>query len=218
LENSNTVVSSILNYIKSIPVVKNLNLSSYLIKPVQRLCKYPLLLRELKKNTPIEFDPEEIHQRGFERAAKLMEKVVSDINGKISNDEKLQSLIKEYIGKDNEYLLSNQIFLKEGKMKMIKDLKKNISDDVNILMFNQKLIIIKSKAFSKSVIEIGFHKILTIQSTEKRVNGIDLIYSGDEGREAKRMILSCESYSDKLLWIHEIEDNIHAQRVLSGTF
>ncbi|KAF2076449.1 hypothetical protein CYY_002252 [Polysphondylium violaceum] len=217
LESSNNLVSSILNYIKSLPTVKNLNLSSYLIKPVQRLCKYPLLLRELKKTTPIENDPEEIHQRGFERAAKLTETIVKNINSKISNDEKIQSLIKEYCSKDNDYLLANQIFLKEGKMKMVKDQKKNISDIV-ILMCNQKLLLIKAKAFSKSIVEIGFHKIINIQPTEKRVNGIDLIYGGEEGREANRIILSCESYSDKLLWIHEIEDNVHAFKVLGGSF
>lgn len=34
------------------PVTKGLNLTSYLIKPIQRICKYPLLLEELLKQTP----------------------------------------------------------------------------------------------------------------------------------------------------------------------
>lgn len=29
-----------------------MNLTSYLIKPVQRLCKYPLLVREILRSTP----------------------------------------------------------------------------------------------------------------------------------------------------------------------
>jgi RhoGEF domain len=43
---------SFCNYTQSRPESHNLDLPSFLIKPVQRVCKYPLLLREMIKNTP----------------------------------------------------------------------------------------------------------------------------------------------------------------------
>jgi len=37
--------------VKSLPQSRSLDLESYLIKPVQRVCKYPLLINDLLKTT-----------------------------------------------------------------------------------------------------------------------------------------------------------------------
>lgn len=51
-------------------------LTSYLSKPTQRLCKYPLLLRELLKNTP----STHVDHTPVEEAAKQIDVVVKSVN------------------------------------------------------------------------------------------------------------------------------------------
>jgi len=61
-----------------VPAIRGLDLSSYLIKPVQRLCKYPLLLKELLKYTLLA-DP---GYASLEKAYVKINEVASYVNDK----------------------------------------------------------------------------------------------------------------------------------------
>ncbi|KYQ91850.1 hypothetical protein DLAC_07655 [Tieghemostelium lacteum] len=210
---NNSLVNNCLQMIKLLPSSKNLGISSYLIKPVQRLCKYPLLLRELKKSVP----EENPHHRAYERSAKLMESIVSAINGKIAMEEKINSLIQT-MGKEYENILISKILIKEGKMKVLNEETNNIKEIMAYLL-EDKLIFHSKGKFKKKVIVLYFEKILNIQNKENLVqNGIDITYMVGEIEQAFKLILSCESYSSKLLWIQEIEDSIHADKIRKGKF
>lgn len=47
------------------PRCRGLNLQAFLIKPLQRLTKYPLLLTELSKNTPDTFEDKKPLERAL---------------------------------------------------------------------------------------------------------------------------------------------------------
>eukprot|EP01102_Stenamoeba_stenopodia_P004227 TRINITY_DN144_c0_g2_i2.p1 TRINITY_DN144_c0_g2~~TRINITY_DN144_c0_g2_i2.p1 ORF type:complete len:843 (+),score=245.61 TRINITY_DN144_c0_g2_i2:618-3146(+) len=73
------------------PECRQLPLNSYLIKPVQRITKYPLLLRELLKNT----DPSHPDFKHLERAAEHLQVILSGINEnarKVENTSKVHEI------------------------------------------------------------------------------------------------------------------------------
>ena len=55
---------------------RNLDFSSYVIKPFQRVCKYPLFLRELYRNCP----PQHIDYSELKKAYSFINAIVQQIN------------------------------------------------------------------------------------------------------------------------------------------
>jgi hypothetical protein len=76
LSKDNLKYSKHLRTLENDPSCRNLNLVSWMIKPVQRLCKYPLLLRELISHTP------EGHSNfaNVENAKKKLDEAVDIVN------------------------------------------------------------------------------------------------------------------------------------------
>jgi len=74
---------------ESNPLCKGNTVNSFLIKPIQRLCKYPLLLRELVKHTLKDHPDYEPLQKAYEN----MGKVVDYVNETKRNEEKNQRSI-----------------------------------------------------------------------------------------------------------------------------
>ncbi|MDP2435802.1 MAG: RhoGEF domain-containing protein, partial [archaeon] len=72
------------------PDAQGLPLISYLIKPTQRICKYPLLIREILKHTP---DAHPDNQPLREALAKI-EEIVSSINESSRTAESFREIVK----------------------------------------------------------------------------------------------------------------------------
>ena len=87
LSKSNKEFKTFLENCKAHEEVKNLDLNSFLIKPFQRITKYPLLLQELDKNTP-STHPDSINLKA---ALKKVQHEVDTINSgkrKVDNQKK----------------------------------------------------------------------------------------------------------------------------------
>eukprot|EP01090_Pellita_catalonica_P021835 TRINITY_DN827_c0_g1_i3.p2 TRINITY_DN827_c0_g1~~TRINITY_DN827_c0_g1_i3.p2 ORF type:complete len:424 (-),score=94.27 TRINITY_DN827_c0_g1_i3:2221-3492(-) len=79
-----------LAYTQAKPESRSLDLNSFLIKPVQRVCKYPLLLRELIKHTPKDHPDYEKLLQAYDK----MEQSVSSINERKKELENLQKMFE----------------------------------------------------------------------------------------------------------------------------
>lgn len=93
---------------ESDPRCRGLKLSSFLIKPIQRICKYPLLFRELLKFT----NPDE-HTRYslLIDAFHKIEKVTEHINEGKRTAEKLQRIVDIQYSIDSKEQLVRMCYL-----------------------------------------------------------------------------------------------------------
>ncbi|XP_067051383.1 intersectin-1-like [Acropora muricata] len=70
------------------PRAKGLMLSSYLLKPLQRICKYPLLIREILKYTP----ENHFDRSSLEAALEKAEELCQQVNDGVRNQENTDHL------------------------------------------------------------------------------------------------------------------------------
>jgi len=120
-----------------------------MIKPVQRLCKYPLLLRELLKFTP-ESHPD---HAALQAAYIKIEEAVSHVNEakrKKENSEKMRH-ISQILNDDTlELIQPSRNFIKEGEVENYK-LKNEKLIKTNLYLFNDFVIVAKPGRWKKKI-------------------------------------------------------------------
>jgi RhoGEF domain len=72
------------------PECQGLDLASFLLKPIQRICKYPLLLKELLKNTP----ESDLDYKAVQKGLIAINGVVSYVNNKRGEAELRQKMFQ----------------------------------------------------------------------------------------------------------------------------
>ena len=135
----NKAIAKFLDQCAQLPESKNLGLGYFLIKPVQRVCKYPLLLRELLRNT------EETHPdyENLSKALPKIETVVAIINEGARHTENVHKMI------DLQNRFSTRINIIGPSRTMMKSgtiAVKNVYNEIKtreVFLFNDMLIISK---------------------------------------------------------------------------
>lgn len=128
-----------------------LNLDSYLIKPMQRLCKYPLLLRELISLTDAE-------HRDFERLTRALDKI-HEVVVSVNNSQKLEeemdamaNVIERLQGTerfDVPLVVPGRKYFQEGILqKMAQDTK--CLSALHYFLFSDLLVLTTAPASSKA--------------------------------------------------------------------
>jgi len=131
---------------------KGLYLKDYLIKPVQRLCKYPLLIQNLLSLTP-ENDPD---YPDLVLCLNRINDIVMDINeirGKNVNfatlsmyEESLQDYDGTLLSQQRTFIREGTMFVQEDKKSRIPQMKKSDSQERVLLIFNDKLLFCKKNS------------------------------------------------------------------------
>ncbi|KAI0689841.1 hypothetical protein BC835DRAFT_1407733 [Cytidiella melzeri] len=101
LRESTPELSSTLLRLREDPAVRNLDLSSYLLSPMQRITRYPLLIKQILHYSEM---PEERHL--VENALETAEKVLSHIN----------ETIREQEGRERLRTISKDLWIGQGRL------------------------------------------------------------------------------------------------------
>jgi hypothetical protein len=157
-----------------------LDLPSYLIKPIQRLCKYPLLMEQLKRTT----DKNDDDYADLDTAVRKINEIVAMVNSDKNVAEHGAKLVQlneniAFNGKDHPTTIvtHGRIIVKEGPLKIVSE--KGKRSTVNLVLFNDAILVLrKSKgmgATKKYRCEIYFNLDNAYFATEAAEEGNPLL-------------------------------------------
>ncbi|KAL6074020.1 RhoGEF domain containing protein [Balamuthia mandrillaris] len=198
------------------PACRGLDLFSYLIKPVQRICKYPLLLRTLLEVT------QETHKdyRNLKKAEEDMEKLVQYVNEgnrEAENRQKILELQNSIDGGDTLGLVQpTRRYLMEESLDVCKNGKRSKSKDLQrrCVLFNDMLLLLKvRKEGYIAPVQIDLSnehiKLFDVGDTEKIKNAFDL-----KDVKRKKMFTFCfPSAQMKSQWLKAIKSIINTHQM-----
>eukprot|EP00002_Diphylleia_rotans_P025719 TRINITY_DN5095_c0_g1_i1.p1 TRINITY_DN5095_c0_g1~~TRINITY_DN5095_c0_g1_i1.p1 ORF type:complete len:1116 (+),score=214.64 TRINITY_DN5095_c0_g1_i1:44-3391(+) len=121
-------------------VCRGLDLSGFLIKPVQRICKYPLLLRELLKYTPSDHKD----YQSIDEALQIVNKCAAGVNQKVremKNNERLLSISSRLEGCKDSLLTPTRKFIMEAPVR--KYSSAHGFQQRRIIIFNDMIMLVK---------------------------------------------------------------------------
>lgn len=129
------------------PEVGGLSLLAFLVKPFQRLLKYPLLLTELLKNTPMEHPD----RQNIDNALKKLQEEVNVINTNKFKSDNMKKMLDisqsvEELPRRFKLLLPSRYFAYEGTLMKISG---KHDQERHFFLFNDLLMYTKKKSNSK---------------------------------------------------------------------
>lgn len=230
LEKKNKPFAKFLDECAENPATRSLSFNAFLIKPIQRICKYPLLLRELLKYTPEEHPDHAQAKAALEKVQGVVEEVnkkkrdsenlqkILEIQGQISNISELgQSLVKpgrQFLREMTCSKISSQGKTQERHLFLFSDLLVFASST----LFQQKISefksTIKGKAsvsnsrkiyLYKSAIPLKRCSAWSIPDTDTAQHGFEiLLMDGDK----KIVTLYCKTADEKDEWLAHMTERV----------
>jgi len=145
LSKSKPMFSSFILNCKGRKESRNLDLNSWLIKPLQRLCKYPLFLNQLKQAT----SPTDPEYSVLTSASQKVEELVTNVNSfkkDVESKKKAAELSQRLEGAGALHLMEpGRYFIQEGPMMIYP------KDKGHYHLFTDLLIISKKKKVEDSI-------------------------------------------------------------------
>ena len=183
------------------PRCKGLMFGSWVIKPVQRLCKYPLLLRELLSKSP----EGHLDHESITEAKVKIDEVVDVVNeGKRTAERQMKIIEIQNLmdGISLDLITPSRRFVREGDT----ELRHKITgkgENRHLFLFNDLLVIARSKGgqrydFRKAM-DWGDCRFIVISEQGKVHHGFEIAHNGE------RYIFSCESKKDQDQWVADFK-------------
>lgn len=181
---------------------KSLFLSSFLIKPIQRVCKYPLLLRELIKYTPEEHPDYGQLQAAFEK----INAVVANINEGQREAEGLQRILElqKLIDGIDTLVAPGRRLHKEEDLQYYKSSKTKHPEKRHVFFFSDLILLTVKKGNKfehKMSIPLESCKLIVLADSQNIKNAFEL----SQKQMKHKCILSGETPEEINFWVKEIK-------------
>lgn len=184
------------------PRCKGLFLQSFLIKPIQRVCKYPLLLRELIKHTPEEHPDYE----PLEGAMAKIKSVVDNINEGQRTFEGLQRIIElqNVIEGVPDLVAPGRRLHREGDIKYHKSNKAK-GETRHIFVLSDMLVLTTKKGTDKYEHKMSVYlddcKLIVMADNQHIQNAFEM----SQAMLKHKCIFSFDTVEDLNSWVKEIK-------------
>lgn len=179
LSKTNSKFAECLQISTTDPRCRGLQFGSYLIKPVQRICKYPLLMRELLRYT------EESHpDLALIQAAKTeIDKVVDSINeGKriVETQAKVVQWAHQLENLDMELVTPTRKHIRDGPALLTHAIEKSGSERF-LILFNDLVVVARQTSARPSykvetVMPFNEVRFIVVSEQEKISNAFELLF------------------------------------------
>jgi hypothetical protein len=199
------------------PKCKGLSLTDYLIKPIQRICKYPLLFRELLSVTPM--DHPDYH--AVFNTLKLFEDVSGSAN-KLSaekeNTQKLASFNMTVVGFDGfDHFIYGRRAIRDEWIGMVEGtamISSAYVEPKHVYLFNDIFIVtkLKSKKTKSEMIQFVAYlsDLILLEVPEAGKHLFTISYKTEEP-DIKQYLFICPSLGSKTQWITDIKSAIELE-------
>lgn len=200
---------------------RGLDLITFLVMPVQRLCKYPLLLRELVKHT----DEAHPDYHNLVNTIDTMSQLVTLVNQSARESENLQKIleIERSLSRADhlKLIFPGRKFLREGKLTKVSGTH---VQDRQFFLFNDILIyakpaLVKKQFEFKGLIPLNRLVVRDLSNSSSRKNAIELwridlkkkyiVYSDDADTKAEWM-RDLEAAIAEAADLGQVEDDVEA--------
>ncbi|KAJ6233259.1 faciogenital dysplasia protein [Anaeramoeba flamelloides] len=191
----------------NIPQVRNLELLDFLIKPIQRICKYPLLFRELLRSTSKNFPD----YTDLKSAFLKISKVADYVNEKKRNAEEQMKVVKIHdkisgIDKKFELVKPHRRFIMEALLK--KRSNRRIQQR-QFWLFNDILLYAKpsfgkGKFQYKGNINLNGALLRNFDDKKKKEFKFQIVPYGSK----KDYKIYCQNEEEKKIWYEKIDQII----------
>lgn len=203
-----------------------LGLEDFLIMPMQRITKYPLLLKSLVQVTSSEDEDRMYIEQSIERMANIVS-IINERTRRSENVQKLANVEKRIVnGSQLDIVSENRVLIHEGKLKIRRQVFSNISlNESYAYLFNDKIMICERENASdvNSLYSVKntflLSSITNITSTDtygtRKECTIDislLLHDGGKYYE-KKYKMKTPTPEDRDLWVKKLKEAMDARTI-----
>eukprot|EP01094_Clydonella_sp_ATCC50884_P029032 TRINITY_DN8932_c0_g1_i1.p1 TRINITY_DN8932_c0_g1~~TRINITY_DN8932_c0_g1_i1.p1 ORF type:complete len:616 (-),score=137.67 TRINITY_DN8932_c0_g1_i1:259-2106(-) len=186
------------------PGINGLELDALIIKPTQRICKYPLLFKELMRYTPEDHPDYANLEKTFECLEKLVD-VVNENSREANNLKRLRKVESSLTNAGHiKLLMPGRHYIHEGRLTKVSG--KNIQDRQFFLFSDMLLyakpIMGKSKYEFKGLLPLDALYFVDLDDSDAYENAFEVGRSDS----AKKYILYAKERKIKYQWLQQLTD------------